>query len=253
MREDHDELIGHIVEELKVLPAVPADATARVLARVDAARRGEGPSAVSDDDDVIFFPAATDEIAAQAPLGRPMPAAATAGRSRDGGMRRRFIVSLPAAIGYALAATLAGFLIRGVMPKQNATIAIAREARVSDSSASSTAARSGPNGGVAIVPAAAAVTRESQEKPVAVQFVLDAAGAKSVALVGDFNAWDGSAAPLARDSASGAWSTVAMVSPGRHVYAFLVDGKVWTLDPRAPKTRDSDYGTEQSVVIVGLQ
>jgi len=245
VREEHDELIGHIIEELKVLPAVPADATARVLARVDAARRGQGPSAVSDDDDVIFFPAATDEIAAQAPSGRRMPAAATAGGSRDGGLRRRFVVSLPAAIGYALAATLAGFLIRGAaMPKERTTVA-AVTPRVNDTAVGTA--------GMSVRPAGAVVTRESQEKPVAVQFVLDAAAAKSVALVGDFNAWDGSATPLTRDSASGAWSVVAHVSPGRHVYAYLVDGKVLTLDPRAPKTRDSDYGTEQSVIIVGLQ
>jgi hypothetical protein len=37
------------------------------------------------------------------------------------------------------------------------------------------------------------------------------------------------------------------------VYAYVVDGEKWTLDPRAPKTKDTDYGTEQSVVIVGLQ
>ena len=53
MRDERDELIERIVEELKVLPAVPADATARVLARVDAARRGSGLVAdASDDDDV---------------------------------------------------------------------------------------------------------------------------------------------------------------------------------------------------------
>ena len=237
MREEQDELIGHIVDELKVLPVVPADATARVLARVDAARRGEGPSAVSDDDDVIFFPTATDEM-------RAMPAAATAGGSRDGGLRRRFVVSLPAAIGYALAATIAGFLIRGAMPRNETTIAATTEARTTDTSVGSAAVR----------PVSSTVTRASrEEQPVAVQFVLDAAAAKSVALVGDFNGWDGAATPLARDSASGAWSVVASVTPGRHVYAFLVDGKVWTLDPRAPKTRDSDYGTEQSVIIVGLQ
>ena len=40
---------------------------------------------------------------------------------------------------------------------------------------------------------------------------------------------------------------------GRGYIVRLVDGKVWTLDPRAPRTRDSDYGTEQSVIIVGLQ
>jgi hypothetical protein len=244
VREEQDELIGHIVDELKVLPVVPADATARVLARVDAARRAGSPSAsTSDDDDVIFFPTATDEMAAQALPGRAVPSAATAGESREGGLRRRFVVSLPAAIGYALAATLAGFLIRGAMPKEGAQVAVGPEARTTDTSGGAR---------TTVQPVAESVDRAAQEKPVAVQFVLDAAAAKSVALVGDFNAWDGSATPLVRDSASGAWSVVAAVPPGRHVYAFLVDGKVWTLDPRAPKAKDSDYGTEQSVVIVGL-
>jgi len=244
VREEQDELIRRVVDELKVLPAVPADAAARVLARVDAARRAGSPSAsTSDDDDVIFFPTATDEMAAQAPLVRPVPSAATAVGSRDGGLRRRFVVSLPAAIGYALAATLAGFLIRGAMPKDSTQVAAAPEARMNDTSVGAR---------TTVQPVAEAVDRAAQEKPVAVQFVLDAAAAKSVALVGDFNGWDGSATPLVRDSASGAWSVVAAVPPGRHVYAFLVDGKVWTLDPRAPKTKDSDYGTEQSVVIVGL-
>ena len=244
MREEQDELIQHVVDELKVLPAVPADATARVLARVDAARRAGTPSAsMSDDDDVIFFPNATDEMAAQVPLVRPLPSAVTAGESRDGGLRRRFVVSLPAAVGYALAATLTGFLIRGAMPKDGAQVAVAPETRTNDTSVAAQ---------TTVQPVAELVDRVAQEKPVAVQFVLDAAAAKSVALVGDFNGWDGTAAPLVRDSASGAWSVVAAVPPGRHVYAFLVDGKVWTLDPRAPKAKDSDYGTEQSVVIVGL-
>ena len=244
MREEQDELIQHIVDELKVLPVVPVDATARVLARGDAARRAGTPSAsASDDDDVIFFPTATDEMAAQAPMPRPLPSAATAGGWRDGGLRRRFVVSLPAAIGYALAATLAGFLIRGAMPKDSAQVAIAPDARTNDTSIGAR---------TTVQPVAGSVDRAAQEKPVAVQFVLDAAAAKRVALVGDFNGWNGSATPLARDSASGAWSVVAAVPPGRHVYAFLVDGTVWTLDPRAPKAKDSDYGAEQSVVIVGL-
>jgi hypothetical protein len=245
VREEHDELIGRIVDELRVLPAVPADATARVLARVDAARRGGTPSAsVSDDDDVIFFPAVTDEMATPGPLAHSAPGAANGGGPARGGLRRRFMVSLPAAIGYALAATLAGFLIRGALPRKADPITAAREARRDDTSASA---------GVAVRPVAAVVSREAQEAPVATQFVLDASRAKSVSLVGDFNAWDGAKTPLVRDSASGMWSAVVPVTPGRHVYAFLVDGKTWTLDPQAPKTKDSDYGTEQSVIIVGLR
>ena len=242
MRDERDELIGHIVDELKVLPAVPADATARVLARVDAARRGgRGSAASSDDDDVIFFPSSTDEMQAQPVTVRPMAAAASARGGSEGRLRRRFMVSLPAAIGYALAATFAGFLIRGAMPRPDAT-------PVASVQPSNTVV-----GSPVVQPVAAMVSREAQEAPVATQFVLDAARASSVALVGDFNGWDGAAMPLVRDSATGVWSTVVNVTPGRHVYAFLVDGKTWTLDPRAPKTKDSDYGTEQSVIIVGLQ
>ena len=103
------------------------------------------------------------------------------------------------------------------------------------------------------VSAVAASRRALQEAPVKVQFVLDARAATSVSVVGDFNAWDGSrdAARLVTRS-SGVWSALVDVTPGRHVYAFVVDGGKWTLDPRAPRTRDSDYGTEQSVMIVGL-
>lgn len=248
MPEHRDELIERIVDELKVLPAVPADATARVLARVDAARRGEGVSAsASDDDDVIFFPTGTDEMqTAAASVGHPVPASAVALPAR-GGLRRRFVVSLPAAVGYALAATVAGFLIRGAMPRNDAAAVtgIAASERAVGESAGAAA--------TTVTPVAGLTPRQSQEMPVAVQFVLDAGRATSVALVGDFNAWASDSTPLVRDSATGVWSTVIQITPGRHVYAFLVDGQKWTLDPRAPKTKDADYGTEQSVIIVGLQ
>jgi hypothetical protein len=154
------------------------------------------------------------------------------------------MVSLPAAIGYALAATLAGFLIRGALPRPSSDTTVAATPR-----AVQTESLGGP---VAVVPAAAS-RRALQETPVKVQFVLDAKRARSVAVVGDFNAWDGSATPLERDSTTGVWSALVDVRPGRHLYAFLVDGSVWTLDPNAPRAKDSDYGTVQSVMIVGLQ
>lgn len=241
MREDRDELIERIVDELKPLPQVPADATARVLARVDAARRGQAPAAY-DDDDVVFFPTATDELPATVSPPSPLRAVPDAPRRVQGG--RRFLVSLPAAIGYALAATLAGFLIRGVLPSNTSTQVAVTEPRQ----------ESGPtvSAPVRMVGSTTAI-RESQEAPVAVQFVLDARRAGSVAVVGDFNSWDANANPMVRDSASGAWTALVDVKPGRHVYAFLVDGKEWTLDPRAQRTKDADYGTEQSVMIVGLR
>jgi hypothetical protein len=235
--ENQDEMIERIVDELKALPPVPADATARVLARVDAARRGEGPSAnVIDDDDVIFFPASTEEMRASqgGVAAARRPSAAASGARIAGGFRRRFVVSLPAAVGYALAATLAGFLVRGALPR----------------GASDTARET--LGAPKLTPASAS-RRALQEAPVTVQFVLDDRRATSVSVVGDFNAWDAAAAPLVRDSVSGVWSALVGVTPGRHVYAFLVNGREWKLDPRAPRAKDADYGTEQSVMIVGLR
>jgi hypothetical protein len=234
--ENQDDMIERIVDELKALPPVPADATARVLARVDAARRGEGPSAnVIDDDDVIFFPASTEEMrtAQGAVAATERPSAAASGARIPGGFRRRFVVSLPAAVGYALAATLAGFLVRGALP------------RAASDSARQTL-------GPPTLTKVAVSRRDLQEAPVTVQFVLDDRRATSVSVVGDFNAWDAAAAPLVRDSVSGVWSALVGVSPGRHVYAFLVNGREWTLDPRALRAKDADYGTEQSVMIVGL-
>jgi len=243
-QDDNDEMIKRIVSELRTLPPVPADATTRVLARVDAARRGDDSTAYAqDDDDIIFFPTSTEEMrTTPTASGQPVLArAAGDGSSTTARLGRRFVVSLPAAIGYALAATLAGFLIRGAIPRQPGQTQLA-----------GAAVRETLGTQVKVVPVAVS-RRDLQEVPVSVQFVLDARRAKSVAVVGDFNNWDKAATPLERDSASGVWSALVKVPPGRHVYAFLVDGSVWTLDPNAPRAKDSDYGTEQSVMIVGVR
>ena len=83
--------------------------------------------------------------------------------------------------------------------------------------------------------------------PVPITF--DAAGASTVSIVGDFNDWNSAAAPLQRFGANGPWTTTVKVTPGRHLYAFMVDGKL-VVDPRAPSTRDLDYGGEASVMMV---
>lgn len=240
MHDERDEMIDRIVDELRQLPAVPANATARVLARVDAARRSGQAADAGDDDDVIFFPTNTEEMRASPSAPQQAVPVAT-GVGSDGRLRRRFLVSLPAALGYALAATVAGFLIRGALPRSGG-----QEVASAPVTSSTLGSPTAP------VIAAATSTRDRQEAPLKVQFVLDAPRAKSVALIGDFNAWDGNDTLLERDSASGVWSALVDVRPGRHVYAFLVDGKVWTLDPNAPRTKDPDYGTEESVRIVGL-
>ena len=98
-------------------------------------------------------------------------------------------------------------------------------------------------------PAAAPGVLLASHGSTVVQFVLVAPDARSVSLVGDFNDWDPSATPLR--TASGAWSVALRLAPGRHRYAFVVDGVRWIADPLAPPAPDDDFGSPGSVVTVG--
>jgi hypothetical protein len=107
------------------------------------------------------------------------------------------------------------------------------------------AQRSGTGGGQPAVVAAASIAND-------VPFVLYAPGARSVALVGDFNGWDRSATPLRPAGSAGAWVVSVPLRPGRYRYAFLIDGARWQPDPTAPRAPDDDFGTPNSVLMVGL-
>jgi Glycogen recognition site of AMP-activated protein kinase len=85
---------------------------------------------------------------------------------------------------------------------------------------------------------------------VAVALLFEARNAKSVAVVGDFNNWDATSSPMKRFGSDGPWTTTVRAKPGRHVYAFLVDGSMVVADPRAPRARDLDYGGDASVLMV---
>ena len=68
----------------------------------------------------------------------------------------------------------------------------------------------------------------------------DAPQAKEVRVVGDFNGWNPSATPMARQP-DGQWMVSLELTHGFHEYLFLVDGKP-VLDPSATgKTRNTFY------------
>jgi hypothetical protein len=75
--------------------------------------------------------------------------------------------------------------------------------------------------------------------------------AKSVSLVGDFNAWGGEPRTLDQ-TAAGAWTTSVPLANGRHEYAFIVDGERWVADPLVPSSSD-EFDTNSSVITVGTQ
>ncbi len=74
--------------------------------------------------------------------------------------------------------------------------------------------------------------------------------ARSVALVGDFNAWGATPVQLTSSGSPKAWSASVPLPKGRHEYAFIVDGKQWVADQFAPTSSD-EFDAPSSVITIG--
>ncbi|RLE28589.1 hypothetical protein DRJ54_06255 [Candidatus Acetothermia bacterium] len=72
--------------------------------------------------------------------------------------------------------------------------------------------------------------------------------AQSVAVVGDFSAWE--PVPLTDPDGDGIWTAVLDLPPGRYEYAFIVDGNWVGQDPQADEYVRS-FGEYTSVRYVG--
>jgi len=141
------------------------------------------------------------------------------------------------AIGMAAAAAVVGFVARGQWRTGGEPAAVATTLAPTFSAPATTLQT--------------AAASDADAKPILQQFVFDNARAKRVSVVGDFNTWNPNSAVMTRSSDGGLWSAIIPITPGRHIYGFMVDDSLFTLDPRAPKVRDADLGTDGSVVIVG--
>jgi len=82
-----------------------------------------------------------------------------------------------------------------------------------------------------------------------VQFALDAPGAASVAVAGDFDGWTGSHTLEDLDG-DGIWTARVPVQPGVHAYMFLVDGSTWMTDPRAQRYAEDGFGNRNAILAV---
>jgi hypothetical protein len=132
------------------------------------------------------------------------------------------------------AAAIVGFFARGLVP--------------SDRAANTPAVPAMPV--VAPAPVRSAAATRADVALVPQPFVLENATAHRVAVVGDFNNWNPRVTPMTRSSDGGLWSAIVPIMPGRHVYGFMVDDSIFVLDPRVPKVRDPDFGTDASVRMV---
>ncbi len=82
-----------------------------------------------------------------------------------------------------------------------------------------------------------------------VRFVIVAPNASRVSVVGNFNGWDPGAAPMERLGGGDAWVRDVVLEPGRHAYAFFVDGAI-QVDPSAPRAAEDDFGIPSSALVV---
>jgi 1,4-alpha-glucan branching enzyme len=68
---------------------------------------------------------------------------------------------------------------------------------------------------------------------------------KSVYLAGDFNGWDPSSLPMQFTGSE--WKCRVHLSPGKHLYKFIVDGN-WIIDPSNKLWEQNEHGTGNSVI-----
>lgn len=161
-----------------------------------------------------------DKVRFEGPSLYPRP-----GSVAPGWWRREWVIRLSPRVGIAIAAGISAII---------ALSAVAVGSRIGARSQQSANAQANP----------------ARDTVQLVRFVFVDSGAASVALVGDFNEWTRGATELKPSGAPGVWSVSVALTPGRHEYAFIVNGTRWVADPLAVKSSD-DFGTESSVIRVG--
>ena len=75
-------------------------------------------------------------------------------------------------------------------------------------------------------------------------------GSQTIHLVGDFNDWSETAAPMERQ-ADGSWAVKLDLENNRHYhYRYLVNGREWHNDWGADEYSTNPYGGDNSVVVL---
>jgi len=82
-----------------------------------------------------------------------------------------------------------------------------------------------------------------------ITFTLEAPGAKSVVLQGDFGDWDQQPVSL-KLLKSGQWKATLALDEGSYEYRYLVDGQ-WVDDPQCHLRIPNSFGSQNCVRVVG--
>lgn len=103
--------------------------------------------------------------------------------------------------------------------------------------------------GLAVFAATRGLLKRPRNELVAVHFTLEAPGAASVTLVGDFSDWDPSAIAMKDADGDGTWEARLRLKPGgAYLYNFVIDGELWVVDPSADGYVDDGFGSRNSLL-----
>ena len=208
--DERDELIERVRHTLTPLPPADPQSVARVL------------SAIAED-------------------AAALPARPTVWIARVRALLSRPMLSLSGVGAIAVLALMLGY---GLRSQTRAPAAVPELAAVDSFDALT------PMGLRVPRPALQAMTSDVEALAVvAVDFVFEGSGTR-VSLVGDFNDWAVDSTPMQRIDSGPLWSVTVPMTPGRHVYAFVVDGEHWQADPNATSAPDADFGKPGSVIMV---
>lgn len=87
------------------------------------------------------------------------------------------------------------------------------------------------------------------QETITVRLTLEAPSAESVAVVGDWNGWDPSEHRMRDKNGDGVWElTLKVEKGGEYQYQFLINGKKWVPDPKAPLKVKDGFGGTNSVL-----
>jgi len=90
------------------------------------------------------------------------------------------------------------------------------------------------------------LVRPTAGRPVTLTLVMPEA--RTVAVVGDFNAWNPRNSALADPEKDGVWTVTLQLDPGRYQYGFLVDGARWETDPNAKWYANDGFGGRNAII-----
>jgi 1,4-alpha-glucan branching enzyme len=100
---------------------------------------------------------------------------------------------------------------------------------------------------------AASMTTMPIVTPKGVRFAVRYPGATSVAVAGSFNRWSATSHPLNREASTGLWSLLITLTPGEHLFMYVVNGTEWISPPQAEDYIDDGFGTRNGIVIVRVR